>query len=525
MFVDSLRQAIDGEPITTTADTPLSEAIALMSRGRSSCVLVVDRPPSGENKTCRLLGIWTERDVVRRIASAKEFQGVTIGEVMTTNVITLQDSPGEERDIVTALSLFRQHRIRHLPVLDMQGQFLGIITHQSIRGVLKPIDFMRLRRVIEVMNPRVIHAPRQTSVLHLAKLMALYNVSCVTIAEHHNSKLLPPSQSPWGGYSADSCQIKAVKPVGIVTERDVVQFRNLELDLEGLCAEKVMSTPLFPITPEASLWEAHQQMQRRHVQRLVVTGPEGELAGIITQTSLLQALDPMEMYAEIEVLQQLLQQSESEREALLKQLIARNKLLESLALTDALTGLPNRRAMEQAMPQMLPQPDEVEEERWEGYVCVFAIDVDYFKRVNDTYGHSTGDLVLKEIAARLQETARSNSWFYRYGGEEFVCITPGISPQTAREYGESLRRAIAYKPFKTSDRVAIPVTISIGCAIANLAKQKTQPDEQLLDPLVLLDLADRALYQAKGEGRNCLRIAQIADNCAPDSQPPLESFA
>jgi signal transduction histidine kinase len=92
--------------------------------------------------------------------------------------------------------------------------------------------------------------------------------------------------------------------VGIVTERDVVQFQALELDLSKLQAKDVMSTPLFCLQPSDSLWVAHQEMQRRRVRRLVVASNQGELLGIVSQTSLLQVLNPADMYNVIEVLQQ-----------------------------------------------------------------------------------------------------------------------------------------------------------------------------------------------------------------------------
>ncbi|MBK4730106.1 diguanylate cyclase [Oxynema sp. CENA135] len=511
MFVPLLKQAIEPHPLTVSTDTTIEETIALMSRTKASCVLVVDRPHS-EIGDAVLVGIFTERDVVRKIALGDCLSGISISEVMTREIVTLQESPSQDQDIVTILSLFRQHRIRHLPVLSQDGKLLGLMTHQSIRSVLKPIDFMRLRRVGEVMSQRVIHAPPTSTVLHLAHLMNVYHVSCVAIAEPLDDRSLPPAEddnlSVW---SADSCQLKAVRPIGIVTERDILQFRNLGLDFEQVRASTVMSAPLFPIRRENSLWEAHQQMQNLRVQRLVVRGDRDELVGIITQTSLLQGLDPMEMYAEIEVLQELLQQSEAERQSLLEQLIARNKLLESLALTDELTGLPNRRAMEQARPQIVPSDGPDETGYSYSYIALFVIDVDYFKRVNDTYGHAIGDAILQKLAKRLQDLARPQSWFYRYGGEEFVCVTLGMLPEAAIEYGESLRQAIAEQPIATADGLEIAIAISIGGAIAKVLSSQDRDITQLVDTQALFQKADEALYQAKREGRNCLRMSPIQE--------------
>jgi CBS-domain-containing membrane protein len=102
-------------------------------------------------------------------------------------------------------------------------------------------------------------------------------------------------------------------PVGIVTERDIVQFQAFQIDLLNTQADMVMSTPLFLLSPEDSLWTAHQEMQKRRVGRLVVSWNWGQGLGIVTQTSLLRVFDPMEMYGVIENLQQTIQQLEAER--------------------------------------------------------------------------------------------------------------------------------------------------------------------------------------------------------------------
>ena len=128
--------------------------------------------------------------------------------------------------------------------------------------------------------------------------MAEYPVSCVVVTELDANN--------------------GIQPLGIVTERDIVQFQALELDFLNIQAHTVMSTPLFCLKPQHSLWDAHQEMQRRRVQRLVVTGERGELIGIVTQTNLLQALDPMEMYSVVNFLQQKVYQLETEKIELLQ---------------------------------------------------------------------------------------------------------------------------------------------------------------------------------------------------------------
>lgn len=187
-----------------------------------------------------------------------------------------------------------------------------------------------------------------------------------------------------------------------------------------------------------------------------------------------------------------------------KQLQARNEILESLSMTDAMTGLLNRRALEQSLPHLLAQVGKRNgEHTYYRYLVIFMIDVDYFKRVNDNYGHKIGDHVLKILAQRLQSNVRPNSSLYRYGGEEIICVTPGIHPKKIRDYGESLRQAIAAHPFKVSADLKLQITISLGGAIA------TETD--FFSPQDLLNQADLALYQAKHDGRNCLRFSSQAE--------------
>lgn len=116
-----------------------------------------------------------------------------------------------------------------------------------------------------------------------------------------------------------------LRPVGIITERDIVQFQVLGLNLANVGANQVMSTPLFTLKPEDSLWLAQSEMQQRRIRRLVVTGEKGELEGLITQTDLLQAIDPVELWNVVN----LLQQQVGEKTASLEQEISRRQQAEA----------------------------------------------------------------------------------------------------------------------------------------------------------------------------------------------------
>jgi two-component system NtrC family sensor kinase len=316
IYSSALEDAIDYHPLIVTSETPLVDVLALMSQVRSSCplpaasdeataeilpeiratcVLVVAQLPAQIEtpQSVSILGIFTERDIVRLTAARMDLRRVCVGEVMTAPVITLTQK--DAQGIFTALSLFQQHHIRHLPIVNQQGQLVGMVTPETIRKALKPAQILtRLRSVADVMSTQVIQASQQASVLEIANLMAKHHVSSVVITQ------------------PQSDDFTKHLPLGIVTERDIVQFQALALDLGKMQAQDVMSSPLFCLSASDSLWVAHQEMQQRHVRRLVVTGEQGELLGLVSQTSLLQALDPKEMYGIIELLQQAVEERTSE---------------------------------------------------------------------------------------------------------------------------------------------------------------------------------------------------------------------
>jgi CBS domain-containing protein len=330
-WAPNLDDAIERHPLTVLPTTPLLAAIALIGQTRNqTCSKEADVTlPNKEVRTScilvmedrQLLGILTERDIVRLTAKSIDFATTTIADVMIHPIITLPQR--SVQDIFAALFLFRRYRIRHLPIVDDQEQLVGVISHESIRQILRPANLLRFRLVSDVMNSQVIHAPLTSTVLQLAQLMAAEHVSCVVITQ-------PDEQGN-------------EKPVGMITERDVVQMQALQIDLSQTQAEAAMSTPLFLLSPEDSLWTAHQEMQTRRVGRLVVSWNWGKGLGIVTQTSLLRVFDPMEMYGVIENLQQTVQQLAAERSRLNADSELDASFLKALTSTSIVPGIDRAR--------------------------------------------------------------------------------------------------------------------------------------------------------------------------------------
>jgi len=161
--------------------------------------------------------------------------------------------------------------------------------------------------------------------------------------------------------------------------------------------------------------------------------------------------------------------------------------LHALAMADPLTTLANRRQLEETLEQHL-----VESERSGAPISCAMIDVDHFKRFNDDFGHDAGDAVLRAVGETLQQSVREGHLVFRYGGEEFLMLMPGIEPQAAAERAEEIRLRIAALSLHHGGQALGAITVSLGVATA--PAQCTQA--------TLVKTADAALLRAKRAGRN-----------------------
>lgn len=164
-----------------------------------------------------------------------------------------------------------------------------------------------------------------------------------------------------------------------------------------------------------------------------------------------------------------------------------------LSLVDPLTGLYNRRHLDSNLER-----EFMRAKRYDSDLSLAVIDIDFFKKINDTYGHICGDYVLKEAAYLILESFRKTDLVFRYGGEEFVVLLTETSLESAQIPLERLRKNIENYPFKFKDE-NLKITVSIGAAGVS---------ENINSGSELLDLADKSLYTAKESGRNRLVIAE-----------------
>jgi diguanylate cyclase (GGDEF)-like protein len=234
-----------------------------------------------------------------------------------------------------------------------------------------------------------------------------------------------------------------------------------------------------------------QQAWPGYIYILLLTAQDAEediLAGLSAGADdyLSKRMSPAQLLARLRTAQRILTLERSLKEALAEK--------RREALTDSLTGAPNRRYFVRRLTR------ELDRLRLHGgHLCLMSLDIDHFKQINDRYGHASGDSVLKEFVRRIgQCLPRITDWCARMGGEEFCVVLEETNFAGAKIVAERLRQAIADTPILTR---AGPVKVTVSIGVSGLEAQANR-EEVTIDSLLLQ--ADRYLYTSKETGRNCV---------------------
>ena len=308
--------------------------------------------------------------------------------------------------------------------------------------------------VAKIMQPRPIAVPENETVLMVCETMASGRVGQVLVVDKDwrpRARLdLPP------------------EPKGIFTERDLIRaFATHREDVLGMKVSEVMTTPVVTVGPDDDLQDVADMMMLMQIRRIPVVERQ-RTVGILTRGRVMEA--------------------QAER---MKQVEKERSALEERVVHDPLTGLANRVLFEKVLGRELKRVLEAG-----GSVAVLMLDIDHFKKVNDTYGHPVGDIVLRQLAKVMRDTLRRADLPARLGGEEFGVVLSHAEGEP-KEAAEKLRLAVEQTLFGDPSE-PLRVTVSIGVATAAGAEA---------DAGVLVKRADSALYEAKSKGRNRVVLA------------------
>jgi diguanylate cyclase (GGDEF)-like protein len=342
--------------------------------------------------------------------------------------------------------------IEYIAVVNEDNSLFGIVTHTDITNNIDPETLMENYRLQDF--------------LKLGRRMKWVSKEIIT------SELLEDIAMN----SFDNAIIvEDLRPIGIITTKDVMRLVKEQADL-SLPIEHYMSHPVETIHKDCSIKEALEFIHNKSYKRVVVVGSDGRLTGVITQKELISLT-----YSRWAVL---MKEYQRELSVMNSTLESKAKEFELKASLDSLTGLYNRSKFSElynlSYKTMLSRGTTM---------SLAMLDIDHFKKINDTYGHNTGDTILCSVAKTITDTLRNIDIVSRWGGEEFVVLLPTAGLSQGKMIAEKLRKAI--------ECLACEPRVSVSIGVCEVRRGEAM--------LQAIERADKALYLAKHCGRNLVK--------------------
>ena len=437
-IADITNTEVDVVPVTITLD----KAMTMLFDSEHRYLLVTD------DKAFYVIGIFELLDYAKRV------------DAHTTSLknLTMKKTPTLFKHEIVSKALKTIAKGNDIVVvLDENATFYGIVTQVDILSSIDPDTMMETFRLSDLLKfkKRVRWVNKEMSTEEIVRFMEAFNHDVVMVVEER-------------------------RPIGIVTIKDILKLIKRKVDL-SLPIKNHMTTPVMTLSHTLTLKEALHFMQDKHFKRIVTVDENGFLSGIIT----LQELVSMAYTRWMKVVESY----QNELRKINEELEKKNKKYEKYAGIDPLTGLYNRmKFLELYVSEyklMLQRHNSL---------SLMVVDLDYFKRINDTYGHNVGDEVLKKVAKEMQRTFRNIDIVCRWGGEEFVVLLPAAEIKDAEKIAEKLRNKVKELRF---DKCPCNISVSIGLT-------KIYEGDELYS---VIERADKALYRAKHDGRDRVKLS------------------
>ncbi len=348
---------------------------------------------------------------------------------------------------------------KYMVIEDENKKIVGILSYTDIINNIDPKILMKKQTIAKlILQYKAVTTFENTTTVEAIKLMKENQSDSVIIINQEH------------------------KPIGIFTTKDFIKEVHLNSDF-NLPIKAYMTTPIETLNDDATVSKAIDFIKNKHFKRIVVTNDEGKLSGILTQKELLRIV--YNKWVDF------IKEQGNKISKINEELLSKTSKLEKKASFDYLTKLYNRNKFESYLEYEIKKASRYDTQ----YLSILLIDIDFFKKINDTYGHLVGDYVLKELAKILTVCSRDSDVIARWGGEEFIVMLPQTNLEQGVLVAQKLRSTVENHKFKDIEKI----TCSIG--VAQYHKTDTT--------IELFKRVDTALYKAKNNGRNKVEIEHL----------------
>lgn len=427
--------------ISINIEKSLKEAIILMASSNLRNIVVIENTID-KHKTFYLLTITDLIDYKLRNLD----ENILLKELNLTKARVLK----RDENIFTVLNEVEDSD-KYMVIVE-DDELIGLLSYSDIINNIDPKILMKKQTIATlILQYKATTTYENTATIQAIQMMKDNNSdSIIMINEEH-------------------------KPIGIFTTKDFINLIHKNSNLQNPIS-MYMSKPVYTLNEYSTIDEAINFIKDKHFKRIVVTNDDEEITGILTQKELLRII--YNKWVDF------IKEEGNRISKINEELLSKTSMLEENASFDFLTKLYNRRKFNSFLDYEISKAN-----RYQGqYLSILLLDIDYFKKVNDIYGHLVGDYILQEVSKILTICSRNTDIVARWGGEEFILMLPQTSIDEAFLVGEKLRATIEKHKFKDVNHI----TCSIG--VSQFHKNEERDS--------LFKRVDEALYKAKNSGRN-----------------------